>query len=276
MPGEEKATAVNSPSWFTPVHRPRQMTRLFGLKSPKRFLGHCALRRPTPERPRNKQREGRASGPLLKMPGTLRCPPKPFICFFIHRPDETTLWPRDIRTRYVFLTISSCIANARLLSFFNSVLNPFQELSLGARSPKSRITRPSRTNRSCRKTKSRVSESQIADVLDIDVALIRKKRDLLVGICGEAVEPLKGKKATSATFAQLRKVVPIRQFEISERMCATNNFSDSYFKCLVAATSNEQLVDKETDRELDGLSAIDMALMEREMGYSDQRLQANR
>ena len=113
--------------------------------------------------------------------------------------------------------------------------------------------------------KSGVSERQIADALDIDVALIRKKRDLLVGICPEAVELLKGKKATSATFTQLRKVVPMRQIEMSELMCATNNFSDSYSKCLVAATSLEQLVDKESDRELDGLSAIDMARMEREM-----------
>lgn len=113
--------------------------------------------------------------------------------------------------------------------------------------------------------KSGVSESQIADVLDIDVALIRKKRDLLVGICPEAVVLLKGKKATSASFAQLRKVGPMRQIEMAELMCATNNFSDSYSKCLIAATPAEQLVDKETSREVDGLSSIEMARMEREM-----------
>ncbi len=113
--------------------------------------------------------------------------------------------------------------------------------------------------------KSGVSEEQIADVLDIDVALIRKKRDLLVGICPEAVALLKGKKATSASFAQLRKVVPMRQIEMAELMCATSNFSESYSKCLIAATPTEQLVDKETSREVDGLSSIEMARMEREM-----------
>ena len=113
--------------------------------------------------------------------------------------------------------------------------------------------------------KSGVSESQIADVLNVDVALIRKKRDLLVGICAEAIELLKGKKATNPTFAQLRKVVPMRQIEMAELMTATNNFSDSYSKCLIAATPNEQLVDKEGSREVEGLSAIDMARMEREM-----------
>ncbi|TWT80633.1 Nucleoid occlusion protein [Planctomycetes bacterium CA13] len=113
--------------------------------------------------------------------------------------------------------------------------------------------------------KSGVSESQIADVLDIDVALIRKKRDLLVGICPEAVELLKGKKATSATFVQMRKVIPMRQIEMAELMCATSNFSDSYSKCLIAATPAELLVDKDSSREVDGLSSIDMARMEREM-----------
>lgn len=113
--------------------------------------------------------------------------------------------------------------------------------------------------------KSGVSETKIADALDIDVAQIRKKRDLLVGICPEAVELLKGKKATSATFVQMRKVIPMRQIEMAELMCATSNFSASYSKCLIAATPTEQLVDKECSREVEGLSSIDMARMEREM-----------
>lgn len=112
---------------------------------------------------------------------------------------------------------------------------------------------------------SGVSESRIADVLDIDLKVIRKKRDLLVGICAEAVELLKGKKATSATFVQMRKVIPMRQIEMAELMCATSNFSDSYSKCLIAATPTEELVDKDSSREVDGLSSIDMARMEREM-----------
>ena len=113
--------------------------------------------------------------------------------------------------------------------------------------------------------KSGVSEARIAEVLDIDVTLIRKKRDMLAGICSEAVELLKEKRPTAATFAQLRKVQPMRQIEMAELMSATNNFSDSYSKCLVAATANEQLIDKEASREINGLSSIDMARMEREM-----------
>ncbi len=36
-------------------------------------------------------------------------------------------------------------------------------------------------------------------------------------------------------------------------------------KCLIAATPSEQLVDKEGSRQVEGLSSIDMARMEREM-----------
>jgi hypothetical protein len=113
--------------------------------------------------------------------------------------------------------------------------------------------------------KNGVSEHDIAAALDVDVAKIRRKRDLLVGICPEAVELLKGKRANAETFAQLRKAKPMRQIEMAELMCASHNFSVSYAKCLVAATPAEQLIDQENPKNVDGLSAVDMARMEREM-----------
>ena len=113
--------------------------------------------------------------------------------------------------------------------------------------------------------KNGVAEQDIASALDIDVAKIRKKRDLLVGICSETVELLKSKRANSSTLAQLRKVKPLRQIEMAELMCASNNFSVSYAKCLIAATPADQLIDHDTPKNVDGLSVIDMARMEREM-----------
>ena len=53
--------------------------------------------------------------------------------------------------------------------------------------------------------------------------------------------------------------------QIAELMCASNNFSLSYAKCLVAATPPTQMFDPETPKSVDGLSTIDMARMEREM-----------
>jgi hypothetical protein len=113
--------------------------------------------------------------------------------------------------------------------------------------------------------KSGVSESQIASVLNVDVSQIRKKRDLLVGICAEAIELLKGRPATSAVFGHLRKVHPMRQIEMAELMVAVHNFSDNYARCLVAATPADQTVDKDSSREGEVLSPIDTARMEKEM-----------
>jgi hypothetical protein len=113
--------------------------------------------------------------------------------------------------------------------------------------------------------KNGVSEQDIASVLDVDVARICKKRDLLIGICTEAVNLLKGKRANSGTFSQLRKVKPMRQIEMAELMSASYNFSVSYAKCLVAATPADQLIDHDGHKNMDGLSITDMARMEREM-----------
>ncbi len=113
--------------------------------------------------------------------------------------------------------------------------------------------------------KSGVPEQDIARALDVDVASIRKKRDLLVGLCPEAVELLRGKRASSGTFALLRKAKPLRQIEMAELMCASHNFSVSYAKCLVAATPSDQLLDGEQTKNADGLTPVDVARMEREM-----------
>ena len=110
-----------------------------------------------------------------------------------------------------------------------------------------------------------VSEEAIASALNIDVAKIREKKNLLNGICPEAVELLKGKDANAGTFRQLRKAKPMRQIEMAELMCAANNFSVGYLKCLIAATPQEQLLNSEQSKDSTGLSPGDIARMEREM-----------
>ena len=69
------------------------------------------------------------------------------------------------------------------------------------------------------------SEDRIAKALNVDVASIRRKRDLLEGICPEAVALLKEKRACAGAFRELRKVKPMRQIEIAELMVAANCFS---------------------------------------------------
>ena len=110
-----------------------------------------------------------------------------------------------------------------------------------------------------------VSEERIAATLNVDVAAIRKKRDLLDGICPEAIELLKERRASPGALREIRRVLPMRQIEMAELMRASNNFSTPYAKCLVAATPQEQLAEPERAKEIDGLRPEDIARIEREM-----------
>lgn len=87
-----------------------------------------------------------------------------------------------------------------------------------------------------------VTEQRIAEALDVDVAAIRKKRDLLDGICKEAAELLKDKRVTSDGFTYLRKMKPVRQIYAAEMMIASNNYSTRFVRGLLAVTKPENLV----------------------------------
>lgn len=110
-----------------------------------------------------------------------------------------------------------------------------------------------------------VSEDRIAATLNVNVAAIRKRRDILDGICPEAVELLKERRIAPNALRELRRAEPMRQIEMAELMIASNNFSASYAKCLIAATPQEQLVDSEKPKEVEGLRSDDIARIEREM-----------
>ncbi len=110
-----------------------------------------------------------------------------------------------------------------------------------------------------------VSEEKIAQTLNVDVAAIRHKRDLLVSICDEAVELLKERKASAGTLREVRKVKPLRQIEMAELMIASHNYSATYAAILLAATAPEQLLEPDKPKEIRGLRAEDMDRMEKEM-----------
>jgi hypothetical protein len=87
-----------------------------------------------------------------------------------------------------------------------------------------------------------VTEERIAEALDVDVAAIRRKRDLLDGICEEAAELLKDKRVTSDGFAFLKKMKPVRQIYATEMLIASNNYSTRFVRGLLAVTKPEDLV----------------------------------
>lgn len=115
-----------------------------------------------------------------------------------------------------------------------------------------------------------VSEDRIAVTLNVDVARIRDKRDLLHGICDEAVALLKTERIAAAALREMRRVKPMRQIEIAELMIASRNFSKVYAQCLVTATPAEQLNDPKSSNGMKGVHVDDVARIKRELqGISD-------
>lgn len=73
--------------------------------------------------------------------------------------------------------------------------------------------------------KNGLSEERIAAALNVNVGSIRKKRDMLDGICPEAIELLRNSHMTADAFAVLRKMKPIRQIEAAEHMAAGGTYT---------------------------------------------------
>jgi ParB-like chromosome segregation protein Spo0J len=120
--------------------------------------------------------------------------------------------------------------------------------------------------------KSGVSEERIARVLNVDVASIRQKRDLLDGICKEAVEILKTRQMSHLVFGLLKKMKPMRQIEVVELLATASNFSVPYTKALLAATKPDGLVEPDKHRPVQGLTSEQAAKMQGEMEVLQREL----
>jgi ParB-like chromosome segregation protein Spo0J len=110
-----------------------------------------------------------------------------------------------------------------------------------------------------------VSEEKLARALNVNVSAVRRRRNLLHGICPEVIDMLKDKSIDPMTFDTLRKMKPMRQIEAAELMDAAGTFSNSYAKALLAATHQQDLAHPERPKKVAGITAEQMARMEREM-----------
>ena len=106
---------------------------------------------------------------------------------------------------------------------------------------------------------------QPVKALDINVAMIRRKRRLLDGICPEVADLLKDRHCPIDTFRSLKQMKPIRQMEVAQLMVTMNNYSVPYSRALLAATPVDQLVDAKKPKIAKGVSPEQMARMEAEM-----------
>ncbi len=109
------------------------------------------------------------------------------------------------------------------------------------------------------------SEEKIARAFGVDVNVVRRRRNLLTGITAEVANLLAERNISIQTFEVLKKMTAPRQFEVAELMVSVNNFSQSYAKALLAATNEDDLTKPNRKRRMGGLTADQMARMEREM-----------
>lgn len=114
-----------------------------------------------------------------------------------------------------------------------------------------------------------VSEERLARALNVNIHSIRKKRNLLVGICSEAADLLRDKHVPLNAFTELRRLKPMRQIAAAEMMIAMNKYSLGYVKSIVAATPADQLVEGK-QQTVRGLSPEQVDLMTQEAERLDR------
>jgi ParB-like chromosome segregation protein Spo0J len=87
-----------------------------------------------------------------------------------------------------------------------------------------------------------VSEESIASALNVSVAAIRGKRDLLRGICPEAADILRNERVGVNAFSALRKMRPLRQIDVARLMMSAKKFSGRFARALLNGTREELLL----------------------------------
>jgi hypothetical protein len=82
--------------------------------------------------------------------------------------------------------------------------------------------------------KSGVAEERLAATLNINIGAVRKRVQMLDGICGEVVEMLRDRKISLELFPLLRKMKPIGQIATVELMVLRNDYSVAFAKTRLA------------------------------------------
>jgi hypothetical protein len=119
-----------------------------------------------------------------------------------------------------------------------------------------------------------VSEAKLAKALNVDVSAIKRRRNLLDGVCPEVIELLQDKTVNTRVFEVLRKMKPMRQIEVAEIMVSVGNFSMAYGNALLGATRQADLANADKPKKVAGLTPEQMARLERETASVNQDFKA--
>jgi hypothetical protein len=110
-----------------------------------------------------------------------------------------------------------------------------------------------------------LTEARIAAALNVDVATIRRKRNLLDGIYPETVDILKDKRVSPDAFSVLRKMKPARQIEVAGLMVAAAHYTRRFVQALYAGTPSYLLNETKQPQPLkSGLDPTKKAMLEQE------------
>lgn len=115
-----------------------------------------------------------------------------------------------------------------------------------------------------------VPPDMIATALGLDEKAVMRRRNLLDGIAGGAVEILKDRPVNPAVFDVLRRMKGYRQVETAELMASMNNFTANYAKAILAATRQQDLARPDRPKTMTGVTTEQMARMERELEKLNQ------
>ncbi len=110
-----------------------------------------------------------------------------------------------------------------------------------------------------------VQPAMIARALGFDERTVARRRTMLDGIAPDVVELLKDRPVNGQIFDTLRKMRPEKQFATAELMISMNNFSNVYARAMLAATKQSDLVRPAKPKAIKGVTAEQMARMEREL-----------
>jgi hypothetical protein len=108
-----------------------------------------------------------------------------------------------------------------------------------------------------------VSEERIAKALNVTVATIREKRDLLKGICPEVAELLRNERVSGDAFCALRKMKPVRQIDVARLMLNAKKFTGRFARALLGGTRDELLI-ADTAKRARNVTPVQQSMMEQE------------
>ena len=115
--------------------------------------------------------------------------------------------------------------------------------------------------------KNGLTEERIAVALDVSLESIRARRDMLNGVCPEAIQVLVDKPVTPQVFSILRKMKAIRQIEAAEHMVAGGTYTIPFAKALLAVTKPEMLEEVPSSRQLEATSMAARSMLKEENDF---------